>query len=91
MLAAANLGQRRGLLSDDGHARLTTAVAGLGPLPAIDSVEADDLRSHIGRDKKMDDAGVQWVLPTDNGVVLAQRVTTDEAIEVFQELQADTK
>jgi hypothetical protein len=32
---------------------------------------------------------VRWVLPTDDGVVLDQRVETDEAIEVLREMQRE--
>ena len=87
LLAAARLGARRGLLGSDAANELQTAVASLGPLPPITDIDSDALRSHIGRDKKRDAKGIGWVLPTDDGVVLEQRVETDEALEVFRELQ----
>jgi 3-dehydroquinate synthetase len=69
---------------------MVTAVNGLGPLPDLAGIEPESLRAHIGRDKKKDAGGVAWVLPTDDGVALGQRVETDEAIEVFRELQRDS-
>ena len=87
LLAAARLGRRRGLLSPAGCDELSSAVRALGPLPGIADLTAEAVASHIGRDKKRDDGGVVWVLPSDGGVVLGQRVTIDEALEVFVELQ----
>jgi 3-dehydroquinate synthase len=87
LLAAAKLGRRHGALSGDGAEAIEKAVAALGKLPSITDIEPETLRSHIGRDKKRDAEGVGWVLPTDDGVVLDQRVETDEALAVFRELQ----
>lgn len=87
LLAAARLGQRHGLLSETGGRRLDRAVRSLGPLPSIDAIAPEQLAPHIGRDKKRDRTSVRWVLPTDDGVVLNQRVDTGEALEVFRELQ----
>ncbi len=87
LLAAARLGGRHGQLGDDGEDQLRAAVAALGPLPPIADIDPESLRSHIGRDKKRDAEGVGWVLPTDGGVVLDQRVETCEVLEVFGELQ----
>lgn len=85
--AAAKLGRRHDILSASGEAGLLSAVGALGTLPDISMIDPESVRSHIGRDKKKDDIGVRWVLPTDEGVVLDQRVATDEAIEVLRELQ----
>ena len=85
--AAARLGARHGLLGSDAANELHAAVASLGPLPPIANIDPESLRSHIGRDKKRGAKGVGWVLPTDDGVMLDQRVETDEALEVFRELQ----
>jgi 3-dehydroquinate synthase len=87
LLAAARLGRRRGLLSPAACEELSSAVRALGPLPGIADLAAEAVASHIGRDKKRDDGGVAWVLPSDGGVALGQRVTIDEALEVFTELQ----
>ena len=85
--AAARLGHRHRLLSSDGRATLENAVRSIGPLPPLAGIEVASVRAHIGRDKKRDDEGVRWVLPTDGGVALDQRVDNDEAIEVFEELK----
>ena len=87
LLAAVRLGRRRGTLSPDGEAELTGAVRALGTLPPIADIEAGAVAAHLGRDKKRSDAGVNWVLPGDDGVVLGQPVTVEEALEVFAELQ----
>jgi 3-dehydroquinate synthase len=83
LLAAAKLGRRHGLLGVDGEEAINAAVSALQPLPSLAGIDEASLRTHIPRDKKKDDGGVRWVLPTDDGVVLDQRVTTDEVVEVF--------
>ncbi len=90
LLAAARLGQRHGTLSDRGRQNLEAAVAAIGALPPISAIDPDTLRSHIGHDKKRGPEGVGWVLPTDDGIALGQRVDTDEALQVFRELQAES-
>lgn len=87
LLAAAELGHRHRLLSSDARDELTRAVAALGPMPPVGDIDPASLRPHIDRDKKRDAGGVAWVLPTDDGVALDQRIDTDEALDVFQELQ----
>jgi len=85
--AAAILGRRHGLLSSEGERRLRGAARNLGPRPAIADLDAETVCSYIAADKKRDAEGVAWVLPTDDGVVLDQRVETAEAVEVLRELQ----
>ncbi len=87
LLAAAKLGQRHGLLSSEGEKAISAAVATLGPLPSLADIDLDAVESHIGRDKKKSDEGIGWVLPTDNGIALNQRVVAEEAIEVLQDLK----
>jgi 3-dehydroquinate synthase len=87
LLAAAELGRRRSTLSEDAALTLRRAIRGLGPLPTIDDLDGDTLRAHLGRDKKRDDGGVKWVLPTDDGVSFGHHVSPDEALEVFRALQ----
>ena len=82
--AAALLARRRGLLSGAGGDRLTAALDGLGPLPEIGDLDLDAVLGHLGRDKKRDDLGVAWVLPTDDGVLLDQRPTTEEVRAVWR-------
>jgi len=88
--AAAELAARRDLLSADARTRLDGAVDELGPVPGIEGLDVDRVLEHLARDKKRDDLGVGWVLPTDDGVVLDQRITADEIKAVFKELQRST-
>ena len=86
MLAATRLARRRALLSEESALRLGRAIAVLGVLPPIDDLDVGQVLQAIARDKKRDDRGVGWVLPTDGGVVLDQRVSADELREVLTEL-----
>ena len=87
LLAAANLGRRHGTLSSEGKEAIGAAVATLGSLPSLAEIGPDVVSSHIGHDKKKSADGIGWVLPTDEGIALNQRVTTEEALEVFQDLK----
>jgi len=89
LLAALRLGVRRGLLSDGNARRLADVLDRLGPYPPIDDLDAEAVIRHIGVDKKRDDLGVGWVLPTDSGVALDQRVPADEIREVLVGLQRE--
>jgi len=86
LLAVAELSLRRGLLSPDAAGRLRTAVAAVGSLPPVADLSTEEILDHLARDKKRDDGGVAWVLPTDEGVVLGQRVATAEVREVLATL-----
>jgi 3-dehydroquinate synthase len=85
--AAAILGRRRNLLSIDGEHSLRAAVGRLGNRPELADLDAEAVCAYIAVDKKRDADGIAWVLPTDDGVVLDQRVETAEAVEVLRELQ----
>jgi 3-dehydroquinate synthase len=87
LLAAAKLGRRHGLLSDEGEKAIGAAVSTLGLLPSLAEIDPEAVRSIIGRDKKKSDQGIGWVLPTDKGIALGQRVVAEEAIEVLQDLK----
>ena len=87
LLAAAQLGRRRGLLSSEGAQAITKAVAVLGTLPSLADIKPDVVGSYIGHDKKKGADGIGWVLPTDKGVALDQRVVAEEALEVLQDLK----
>jgi 3-dehydroquinate synthase len=87
MLAAARLGRRHDLISKEGEETISAAVATLGPLPSLADIDGEAIRSHIGRDKKRHSEGIAWVLPTDDGIALDQRVADEEALEVFRELK----
>ncbi len=86
MRAVAELAARRGLLSPPSRARLESAVAALGPLPPVDDLGPEVVLEHLARDKKTDDGGIAWVLPTDDGVLLGQRVPTSEVLDVLATL-----
>ena len=88
--AAAILGRRRGLLSEQGEDFLRAATHRLGNRPDIADLDAEAVCSYIAVDKKRDADGIAWVLPTDDGVVLDQRVETEEAVEVLRELQRES-
>jgi 3-dehydroquinate synthase len=85
--AAALLGLRRKLLAEESARRLRGAARSLGERPPIADLDADRVCSLIAVDKKRDAEGVAWVLPTDDGVVLDQRVETSEIVDVLRELQ----
>jgi len=87
LLAAAKLGRRRGLLSEESEETIAKAIATLGPLPSLAEIDPQAVGSHIGRDKKKTDQGIGWVLPTNKGVALDQRVVAEEALEVLQDLK----
>jgi len=91
LLAAARLGRRRDLLSSTGEEAISNAVATLGPLPSLADIDPETVGSYIGRDKKKTEEGIAWVLPTDNGIVLNQRVVAEEALEVLRELETGSK
>ncbi len=88
MLAEARVARQRGLLGDEGWRRLRRAVAALGPLPELGTVSMGRIFEHLDRDKKRDGSGVAWVLPTDDGVKLGQRVTAGEVQEALAWLLA---
>ena len=73
-------------MSDDAADRLEGAVNGLGSLPPIDDLDPERLLENLRRDKKRDDGGVGWVLPSDDGVVLDQRVSAEEMKRVLREI-----
>lgn len=85
--AVALLARRRGVLSAAGGDRLTAVLARVGPLPEIADLDPDAVLGHLARDKKRDDLGVAWVLPTDDGVLLDQRVGAEEVRDVLEELR----
>ena len=87
LLAAAKLGRRHGVLSSEGEEAIVAAVSTLGTLPSIDEIDHDAVGSYFGRDKKKSDRGIGWVLLTDKGVALNQRVVAKEALEVLQDLK----
>jgi 3-dehydroquinate synthase len=88
LLAATALSRRQGLIGPAAAGRLTAAVARIGPLPPLDDLPADRILTHLLLDKKRDSGGPAWVLPTDDGVVLGQRVDRDEVRAVLEDLRS---
>ncbi len=84
--AVTRISRARGLMSSGSAERLERAVSRLEPLPPVADLSADAILEHLARDKKRDDLGVAWVLPTDDGVMLDQRVTAEEVTQVLAEL-----
>ena len=84
--AVARVAAERGLLSDPWRRQLETSIDRLGPLPPVVGMDPDRILHHLSRDKKSDDLGVGWVLPTDGGVTLDQRVSLEEIKHVLTEL-----
>ena len=70
-----------------GEEAISAAVATLGPLPSLAEIDPETVGSYIGHDKKKTADGIGWVLPTDKGVALDQRVVAEEALEVLQNLK----
>ena len=87
LLAAARLGRRHGVLSGKAEDALSAAVATLGSLPSLADIDPETVGAYIGHDKKKSDKGIGWVLPTDNGVALNQRVVAEEALDVLEDLK----
>ena len=63
----------------------------IAPLPPISDLGSEVVLEALGRDKKLDDHGVAWVLPTDHGVLLDQRVSAEEIGVVLAELQGSSR
>ncbi len=80
----------RGLMSVGAARELEETVDRLGEIPGVGDLDLDVVLEHLARDKKGDDLGVGWVLPTDDGVVLDQRVTGAELRSVFHDLQQES-
>lgn len=87
LIGEARLARRLGLISATGARRLEEAAARLGPLPPIADLSADHVLERLGRDKKRDDLGVGWVLPTDDGVELEVRVGAEDVRAMWDEVQ----
>lgn len=87
---AARLASGAGMLSDDGCCRLTSALRAVDPLPPIADLDPDAILTCLASDKKRDEAGLAWVLPTDDGVALDSRVPPTTVLRALRELQAES-
>jgi len=86
MLAEAILARQRDLLSSQGQQRLNAAIESLGELPPVADLDLDLIMEHLAHDKKRDDLGIAWALPTDDGVSLGQRFTATEVRQALRQL-----
>lgn len=90
MLAAGRIAESEGLLGPASHRRLDKALRVVTPLPRIDDLSVERLLTIIGRDKKLDEEGVAWVLPTENGVTLGRRVAQETIRDTLAALTAES-
>ncbi|MEN8162569.1 MAG: 3-dehydroquinate synthase [Acidobacteriota bacterium] len=90
MRAVAAIAADRGMLANPWRRQLESAIDRLGTLPPIVGMAPERILHHLARDKKSDDSGVAWVLPSDGGVVLDQRVSIEEIQEVLETLGSAT-
>ena len=88
MLFALRLALRRGL-SMDAAQRLSDLLRRC-ELPPLPSLEVDSLLTYMGRDKKMTEQGLTWVLPTAVGVGgMVDGITTQEVGAMLPPFLAD--
>jgi 3-dehydroquinate synthase len=86
LLAEAALARECRALSEHGEGRLRAAVESLGELPPVNDIGIDLIMEYLAHDKKKDDLGIAWALPSDDGVVLGQRIEADQVRAVLVEL-----
>ncbi|HTI38419.1 MAG TPA: 3-dehydroquinate synthase [Vicinamibacterales bacterium] len=79
MLAAASIGEHRGTMPAADREALVSLITAMGPLPAIGDLSAAQVIDSIGRDKKVLNGRLHFVLPTAIGSCdVVADVTTDE-------------
>jgi 3-dehydroquinate synthase len=87
MLAAADLGVRRGVMPGDDRDALAAAIAQMGPLPTVSDLSAKQVVEAVGRDKKVVAGRLHFVLPTGiGGTTTATDVALDELTAVARGL-----
>ncbi len=86
MLAVGAIAHSRGVLSESGWASLRAGIRTLGPLPPVEDLDLGNVLEAVARDKKRGADGVAWVLPTDEGVQLGQRVAAEEVRRAWASL-----
>ncbi len=87
MLAAGRIARSRGVLSETGWTRLRAGIRALGPLPPTEDLDPAEVLEAVARDKKREADGVAWVLPTDEGVLVGQRVAAEEVRNAWESLE----
>ena len=87
MPAAADLGVARGALTERERQALAGLIAQLGPLPSLADLTAGELLEAVGRDKKVVNGRLHFVLATQIGATTtADDVTEGELREVLRRL-----
>jgi 3-dehydroquinate synthase len=86
LLGEAALARECQALSKQGESRLRAVVESLGELPPVNDIDIDLIMEHLAHDKKKDDLGISWALPSDDGVVLGQRIEADQVRVALIEL-----
>lgn len=82
MRVAVELAHRRGRLDAGARDAFLRLLARFGELPRIDDLRASDVMTAIGRDKKMVEGRLHFVLPIAVGrVEIVQDVSADELLE----------
>ncbi len=87
MLVAADIARKRGTLDGADYERLSGLITQLGPLPAVADLSIAPVLDAVGRDKKVVDGRLHFVLPTALGSCEVVRdVTEDEIVGALQRL-----
>jgi 3-dehydroquinate synthase len=63
LVGAAWIARRRGLLADDGFDLVASAVDHLGPRPRVSDIPSRAILDAVGRDKKVKNGRLTFVLP----------------------------
>jgi 3-dehydroquinate synthase len=88
LVAAAALARRRGALSEGDFTAIAEAVDALGPRPPIRDLRAKAVLDALGRDKKVKDGRLVFVLPVGIGRAVIETVSADEAKAAYTEIVA---
>ena len=80
MLAAADLAVARGALADRERQALVQLITQLGPLPPVADLPIPDVLEAIGRDKKIVDGRLHFVIAIEIGATTTIDDVTEEEI-----------
>jgi 3-dehydroquinate synthase len=87
MLAAAAIGVTRGTMPEADRAALVALIRTMGPLPALTDLPSSQLLEAIGRDKKIVNGRLHFVLPGPIGSThIVSDVTQDEIMAALLEI-----
>jgi 3-dehydroquinate synthase len=88
MIAAANLSAARGLLTADERSAIESLIRTIGPLPSIGDLSIAAILDAVGRDKKVVNGRLHFVLASGIGSTsTVTDVTEDEIRTVLKELR----